>query len=149
MAAPSHVVRSSICIVAAVASILACQSDATGPRSPAEAPLALSVAPALATMGRGKELRLTASVHQPNGTSTTPAGVTWSSADETIASVGADGVVRSLKAGRVQIVAEWQASRGSSSIVVQSPVGDKPLPPCISAQPGGAGSNTPNTERCS
>ena len=110
---------------AAAVSAFGCGSDPgditgnTGPSSP------LTVAPTLATLQGGQALRLVASLHLANGSTSSPDQVRWSSADATIASVDPDGTVRGLRAGRVQIVATWHDSRGSSLIVVADQVAKK------------------------
>ena len=109
----------------AVVSLGACQSEAITPQEPDPPGPALTVAPSYAAVGGGQIIRLTATVAQPNGSRTAAENVRWSSADASIATVAQDGTVHALKPGRVQIVAEWQASRGSSLIVVTDPVSKK------------------------
>jgi len=109
----------------AAASVFGCQSGATHSFEPPPPPPPLTVAPSQATLNGGQAIRLTASVALANGSRTTPDNVRWSSADARIATVGQDGTVHASQAGRVQIIAEWQDSRGSSLIVVADQVSKK------------------------
>ncbi len=124
--------------IVAASLVAACQSDATAPLPPPDPPLTLSVAPTLATIHGGKIVRLSATVRHTDGSSSAPPDVRWISADETIATVE-NGLVNGLKAGRVQIVATWHDSRGSSVIVVLNPTATKPPPPCIEPSKAGTG----------
>jgi len=110
--------------VAAAVSAFGCGSDTPGVTGP-EQSSPLTVAPTLATLQGGQALRLVASLHLANGSTSSPDQVRWTSADATIASVDPDGTVRGLRAGRVQIVATWNDSRGSSLIVVADQVAKK------------------------
>ena len=105
-------------VAAAAASVVGCQSDATAPLVVEPAPPSLTVIPAVATVGGGSFIRLAARVRNQDGTTSEPTDVRWSSADESIATVGAGGLVQALQAGRVQIVAAWKDSRGSSTVIV-------------------------------
>ena len=112
--------------VAAAATVAGCQSGATNPLEPEHpATSPLTVVPHQATLGGGQAIHLTASLRRPDGSRTTPDNVRWSSADTRIAQVDEAGTVHALQAGRVQIIAEWQDSRGSSSIVVDEQVRKK------------------------
>ena len=117
----------SLAVVAAMSG-MGCQSGATNPLEPSQPGVPLTVAPSYATLGGGQAIRLTATLALPNGSRTTLDNVRWSSADAKIASVGQDGTVHALQAGRVQIVAEWQDSRGSSLIQVAEQVSKKGEP---------------------
>ena len=110
---------------AAAVSAFGCGSD-TGHLTDPDQSSPLTVAPTLATIQGGQALRLIASLHLANGSTSSPDQVRWTSADATIASVDPDGTVRGVRAGRVQIVATWQESRGSSVIVVADQVAKKP-----------------------
>jgi alpha-amylase len=138
----------SLAVVTAV-SVMGCQSGATNPLTVEEEdPSPLTVAPSLATLvNGGQALRLAASLSLPNGSRLTPDNVKWSSADTDIASVDPDGTVRGLRAGRVQIVATWQGSRGSSLIVVIDQVAKK-RPDCSAHLEEGGASGIPVDEGC-
>jgi hypothetical protein len=119
----------SFAVITAVAAV-GCQSGATNPLG-VEGPdlTPLSVAPSYARLNDGEALRLVASLQLPNGSRSSPEDVKWSSADKTVASIEPDGTVHALRAGRVQIIAEWHESRGSSLIVVAEQVSKKGDPP--------------------
>jgi hypothetical protein len=137
----------SLAVVTAV-SVMGCQSGATNPLTiEEEDPSPLTVAPSLATVNGGGALRLAASLALPNGSRLTPDNVKWSSADAAIASVDPDGTVRGLRAGRAQIIATWQQSRGSSLIVVIDQVAKK-RPDCPVHLEGGTPSSIPVDTRC-
>jgi len=116
-------------VLATVAAVAGCQSDATAPLVVQADPQALTVVPIAATINGGKLLKLTATVHHEDGSTSSPSDVTWYSSDGAIASVASDGVVQGLRLGRVQIVATWHDSRGSSLVTVLEPV-NKKQPPC-------------------
>jgi uncharacterized protein YjdB len=123
----------------ATAAVVGCQSDATAPPTDQTPPLALSVAPSVALINGGKFLRLVATVRHADGSTATPTDVTWSSANGAIASVASDGLVQGLSAGKVQIVATWHDSRGSSLVTVVEPVAKKPPPKCLEPSQAGIG----------
>lgn len=137
-----------ISAAATVGLIAACQSDATAPPIRPDPPVGLSVDPRLATIDGGNTLRLTATMRHTDGSSSTPPGVSWTSADETIATVAADGVVQGRKAGRVQIVASWHASRGSSLVTVLDPTAKQPPLRCIEPSRVATGTGIPENPRC-
>lgn len=127
---------------AAAASVAGCQSGATNPQDPEPPSDPLTVAPSYATLNGGQVIRLTVTLAGPNGSKTTPDNVRWSSADERIASVGQDGTVHALQAGRVLIIAEYKASRGSSLVQVADQVSKKGGA-CLARLEGGTGSSAP------
>lgn len=132
------VLRHFIGATGAIALVAACQSDAVGPQVPIEQPQALSVAPRFASMPNGTIVQLAATVHQTDGTSSAPSDVEWTSTDETIATVSR-GIVTGIKPGRVQILATWHRSRGSSLVYVLDPIVKKPPPQCLQAKAAGSG----------
>ena len=114
-------------VFATIAAGLGCQTGASlEPPSDPDPITTLTVLPSVTLLDGGKTLRLTAKVRQADGSLTSPADVAWSSADGTIASVDAGGIVYGWRAGRVQIVATWHDSRGSSLVTVLEPVAKKP-----------------------
>jgi uncharacterized protein YjdB len=138
----------SLIVVTAMAT-LGCQSDATAPLTVEADPVGLTVVPSIATVDGGKFLKLTASLHLQDGSKATAPDVTWQSADGTIATVGSDGIVQGLRAGRVQIVATWHDSRGSSLVTVVDPaIKDKNLPHCLEPLKAGTGSGIPTNAGC-
>jgi uncharacterized protein YjdB len=123
-------------------SAVGCQSDATDAGEVVPPPsIPLTVVPSQATLAGGHAIRLVASLHLADGSIATPDDITWSSADAAIASVDHAGTVQALRSGRVQIVASWRDSRGSSEIVVGNPVAKKPKP-CVALKASGPGTQT-------
>ncbi|MEP6689301.1 MAG: Ig-like domain-containing protein, partial [Gemmatimonadales bacterium] len=126
----------SLTLVALVAAAtLGCQSNAMAPSGTTGGgstdELTLTVAPSVATIDGGKVMKLTATLRHPDGSISAAADASWQSADGQIATVAADGTVQGLRAGRVQIVATWHDSRGSSVVTVREPVIKKGPPRCI------------------
>jgi Bacterial Ig-like domain (group 2) len=121
----------SFAVITAVTAV-GCQSGATNPLGVEESdPAGLTVAPSYARLNDGQAIRLVASLQLPNGSRSSPEDVKWSSADKAVATIDPDGTVRALRAGRVQIIAEWHASRGSSLIIVAEQVSKKGDPPVL------------------
>ena len=136
-------------VVVTAAVTLGCQSDATAPLTVEADPVGLTVVPSIATVDGGKLLRLTASLHLPDGSTATAPDVSWRSADDSIATVDADGIVQGFRAGRVQIVATWHDSRGSSLVTVVDPAGKGTKPSrCLQLLEAEAGSGIPTDEGC-
>jgi hypothetical protein len=147
----------SLTFVVLVAASLGCQSDATAPDGPPDGggllnglpePTSLTVVPSSALIDGGRILKLAATLHYPNGSTSIVTDVTWESADDGIAAVTADGTVQGLRAGRVQVVAVWRNRRGSSLVTVQEPVVKKDPPRCIEPQTSGTGGSTPKPTAC-
>jgi uncharacterized protein YjdB len=114
-------------VFATIAAGLGCQSGASLEPPADPGPITtLTVLPSVTLLDGGKSLRLTAKVRQADGSLTSPPDVAWSSADGAIAAVDAGGIVYGWRAGRVQIVATWHDSRGSSLVTVLEPVAKKP-----------------------
>ena len=136
-------------VVVSAAATLGCQSDATAPLTVEADPVGLTVVPSIATVDGGRFLRLTASLHLPDGSKATAPDVTWQSADGSIATVGTDGLVQGLRAGRVQIVATWHDSRGSSLVTVVDPTVKSGKPQhCIEPLEAGTESSIPTGGGC-
>lgn len=137
-------------VFATTAAGMGCQSGASL-EPPSDPVTSLTVLPSSTSLDDGTSLRLTAKVREPDGSITSPADVVWSSADGDIASVDAAGMVSGLRAGRVQIVATWHGSRGSSVVTVletvrKKPNGNTPVPECLEKATAGAG--IPKTGTC-
>jgi hypothetical protein len=131
--------------VSAVTLLAACTSTGPGPSSESEI-LVLSVAPSSATIDGGAFVRLKATVSGDDGLITTPVEVSWSSADPTIARVGADGLVEGRRAGEVRINATWQNAHGSAWVQVVR--AQKPTPddlPCMKRLPVPMENTIPDT----
>jgi hypothetical protein len=123
----------ALALIAALA-LVACDST-TGPEPPppgvAMVPV-LIVAPSTASVDGGQSIKLTATLAGANPPTGAPSQVAWSSSDTNVATIRADGMVEGRKAGRVQIVAVWQAARGSALVTVRSQVKKKSdRPDCL------------------
>ena len=90
----------------------------------------LSVLPVTPVVEAGTSLQLTLEVRNGNVGSQTLLGVTWSSADTTIATVDANGLVTGVAPGTVAISATYQGQSTSQNLVVTAQlVGLALLPP--------------------
>lgn len=131
------IISSQLSLVAATL-LVGCNST-TAPRPIEDPPdiLVLTVAPSSATIDGGRSVKLTALMTGQGGLGTPQSAVTWFSSDTNVATVRAGGLVEGRKEGRVQIVASWQAARGSALVTVLNPVKKKPsIPQCLLI-PGG------------
>jgi Bacterial surface proteins containing Ig-like domains len=79
------------------------------------APVTVAVTPAFDTTTVGATVKLVASVQGGIGA---PGPVSWSSADDTIATVDDHGTVRGVSAGDVSIIATAKGAMGSSQVTV-------------------------------
>lgn len=96
-------------------------NDGTG-GGPVAGPIAsVSVAPATATVSIGGTQTLTATARDAAGTAITSATFTWSTADATIATVSASGVVTGVAPGVVVITATSSTFSGTATITVSEP----------------------------
>jgi hypothetical protein len=135
----------------AAATLLPGCNSTTGPRPTEELPgvEVLTVHPSLATVSGGRFIKLRATMTALGNRVDTPPEVIWSSSDTNVATVGADGIVEGRKAGRVQIVATWQAARGSAVVVVLNQVAKKPLfPQCLKRIPAAEQSLISDNSKC-
>nr|NIM51703.1 hypothetical protein [Gemmatimonadales bacterium]NIR02135.1 hypothetical protein [Gemmatimonadales bacterium] len=81
----------------------------------------VDVEPASATIAADETVQLTATPKDPNGTPLPGRPVTWSSSDDAIAVVSADGLVTGVSEGMVTITASCEGQDGTSSIDVFVP----------------------------
>jgi len=102
-----------------------CQSDPTAPLIVQSGEQKLAVIPNVATIDRGKSLRLTATLGQPDGGTSIPSGATWRSTNGSIASVAPDGLVQGVGAGEVRIMVTWRDAQGSARVTVLAPATGK------------------------
>ena len=131
--------------VSAATLLAACTPTGPGPSSESEI-LVLSVAPSSASIDGGAFVQLNATVSGDDGLVTTPLDIGWSSADPTIARVGANGLVEGRRAGKVRIIATWQNAQGSAWVNVaraQKPTPDEPR--CMMRLPVPAKNVVPDT----
>jgi hypothetical protein len=120
----------------AALTLVACDST-TGPESlpPGVAMVpVLIVVPGTASIDGGQSVKLRAMLSGADPLTETPSPVSWFSSDTNLATVRADGSVEGHKAGRVQVVATYQAAQGSALVTVRHPVSQKPLNPRASSR---------------
>src|SRR5690606_13930361 len=81
----------------------------------------ISVSPAQTQVAVGESTPLTAQLLGPSGAILSGRTVTWSSSDESRATVNANGVVQGIAPGPVQIRASAEGVTGSASVTVAAP----------------------------
>lgn len=103
-------------------------------------PGTVNVSPGSATALQNDTLRFQAAVLGDNGLPVTDAVVTWSTADERIATVDANGLVTARDSGRVDVVASAEGRSGSATLLVQlRPVSAVIVTPdVVGLSPGGS-----------
>jgi uncharacterized protein YjdB len=96
----------------------------------------VSVAPSTSTISVGATVQLSATTRDANNNVLTGRVVSWSSANNNIASVNsASGLVTAVAAGTTQITATSEGKTGNSSVTVQA--APPPPPPGSSNEPAG------------
>ncbi len=105
------------CLSLAVVLLGGCSSS---PTEPALVPIGgvLLVAPATARIADRGTLQLTVNVTGSNQSLTLSPELVWSSSDEQVAGVTANGLVFGRAGGTADIVAQWNGLRGVSRITV-------------------------------
>jgi trimeric autotransporter adhesin len=104
--------RGTVALLAAIAlaPLTACSDPATGAATVGQ----VVIEPADPVVAVGETMQLTATVRDAGGEPLANRAVVWASADASVATVDANGVVTPVKVGRVQIAA---SSEGQSGIV--------------------------------
>lgn len=96
-------------------------------------PTTISVLPATAAVSLGKTAQLTAEVRDQGGNLVSGTGVTWASANPSIATVTGSGLVTAVGAGTVDVSATAGAlSAQSSIIVIQTTIASVSVSPATS-----------------
>lgn len=80
--------------------------------------LSIALAPASATVQAGRALQLTATTRTLAGSAVVAADVTWTSTNQSVATVSADGLVQGVNRGQVEIIARARNARAVSRITV-------------------------------
>lgn len=83
---------------------------------------AVAVTPAADTMVERDTLRIAAEATDANGHVVAGAEFTWSSGDEAVARVDADGLVTGVGAGEVEVTASSSGVAGRAELLVEAPV---------------------------
>jgi len=92
---------------------------ASGTTTASTAPVAsVTVSPAVASIGVGQSLQLTATLKDASGNTLAGRQITWSSGAPLLGSVNATGLVGGVAAGLVPITATSEGQSGSSAITV-------------------------------
>ena len=106
----------AVCCAVFAAALAGCSSDAAGPGdSDVES---IVITPSTATVSVGASLTLNAEVRDDGGQLIAGRPVTWSSEDETIATVSPSGVVTGRKVGVVMIAASTVGKNAFSEVTV-------------------------------
>ena len=97
-----------------------------GSREPSPGPVqGFTIAPSDAILNAGGRLQLTATVLRGGVESRVPSeAVSWSSSNEVVATVGPNGLVRTILPGQVEIRALWHTNRATVRITVLKAVRD-------------------------
>ncbi len=78
----------------------------------------VEISPPGGTIAMGGTVQLTAITRDASGNTLTNRAVTWSSSDNTVASVSASGLVRGVSAGSVTITATSEGKSGTASFMI-------------------------------
>lgn len=117
----------ALAAVATLVAIAAC-SESLGPSPTRATPANITVAPRNATIRTGDVLALTAQVFDEFGDQMVGVTYTWSSSDESVATVSPSGTVYGQGEGRAAITARAHGKAQSSSVQVVRGEGGKPQP---------------------
>jgi uncharacterized protein YjdB len=102
--------------------------DSTGPGGNGPTVTKVEMSPTSATVFVGKTSTFTATPKDVDGATVTGKSVTWTSSDQSIATVSG-GVVTALKAGGVTITAAVGSVQGTATVTVMTPVATVDLAP--------------------
>jgi hypothetical protein len=116
--------------LAAVAALLAAAAcaDSLGPSPTGAREATITVVPSTATIGTGEVIALTAQVFDEFGDPMVGVKYTWSSSNESVATVSTSGTVYGQGEGRAAITARANGQAQSSSVHVVRREGGKPAP---------------------
>ena len=114
--------------------IWACSGEGTttspGEQQQPPAVASVAVTPGTATLvSFGETAQLTASAQDANGTAISGKTFTWSSSDESIATVNSSGLVSAVAAGLATITATSEGKSGTAAITVLEPVASVAVSP--------------------
>jgi len=114
-----------------VCSLSSCGSD--GGSEPPAPVATVTVAPASATIAPEATLQLEATARDAGGAALSGRDITWSSSDNSIATVSSDGLVTGVAAGSATITAASEGKNGTATIEVEVPVGTVVVTPVEAA----------------
>src|SRR5205814_10611845 len=97
----------------------------------------VTVTPASANVPVGQTVQLTATPKDANGNPLTGRMVTWSSSNNSVASVTSSGLVSGGAAGSATITATSEGQSGTASITVTVPVASATVSPASASVPAG------------
>src|SRR5439155_23938787 len=98
----------------------------------------VTVAPATASVATGQMVQLSATPKDASGNPLTGRVITWTSSDNTIASVNGSGLVTGVAAGGpVTITATTEGKSGTASITVTAPVATVTVSPASASVQAG------------
>lgn len=118
-----------------VAALVSCSGgdDGSGPSTPPPTPVAsVSVAPASASIMVGSTTTLTATPLDAANNPLSGRSVTWTSSDQSVATVSTNGVVTGVAPGSAAVTATSEGRSGSAQITVQAPVASVSVAPANS-----------------
>jgi len=99
---------------------------------------AVTVTPSSGTVAIGRTVQLTATPRDASGNPLTGRAISWSSSDNTIATVNSSGLVTGVVAGAVTITATSEGQSGTASITVSGvPVASVTVSPASASVPVG------------
>jgi uncharacterized protein YjdB len=90
------------------------------PPPPPASVATVTVSPEAVALAVGDEQKMTATARTADDSVLTGRPVSWSSSDEDVASIGADGVVKALSAGTATITATVEGKSGTATVTVSS-----------------------------
>ncbi len=103
--------------------VLGCSSEAGAPSGPTSAPVAsVTVAPAQGQILVGGTIQYAATLKDAADATLTGRTVTWSSSDNSVATVEAGGMVTGVGSGAATITATAEGKQGNASVAVVVPV---------------------------
>jgi Bacterial Ig-like domain (group 2) len=135
---------SPFAVFAATALVAACNSSPTDPGPGDTRTFLLVIKPSTATLQPNHQLQLQVLAQGAEDRVRSNTDVVWSSTDERVATVTADGVVTAKGNGAVQITAWWEGHRGLATVKVveQSVRGPCDHLPIVPAKPNLAKAST-------
>src|SRR5712691_5524578 len=127
-------------VAAGSATITATSEGQSGTSSLTVTPVpvaSVTVTPSSATVAIGQTVQLTATPKDANGNPLTGRVISWSSSDNTIATVSSSGLVTGVAAGSATITATSEGKSGTSVVTVSVPVASVTVSPAAASVQAG------------